>query len=215
MAIGLPPSPGNEEFDYAWNKLTMGLRSLYPMTKQKIDFSDMAHAVADRLIAGDEAAAWVDDYVNEKVSKKKLLHFIQSATAYIIQARHLHSQGSSEAWIHLANAYFMAGMANLQTNIQRGADKKAEKYVPLKKTMMDLAVTRCPPERWADLRAIWSAIEDDVQLANESSENPAPRDDVEAAFNRLSKDEEREFFISLLTDKKIKRGRPKKEPAAS
>lgn len=210
------PSPptDDDEFDSAWKNLLKGLRDLHPLTKSRRSFADMLVEVAERLKSGDEAAAWVDDYTEDKVASKRLAHFIQSAAAFLLQAKALREGGSTAAWTHLNNAYFVAGMATLQMNVQRGADTKAQKYAPLKRRIMDLAAKRCPPEKWESLPAMWKALEGDIQLANEATDNPAPRDDLEGVFSRLSKTEEREFFLSLLSGP-IKRGRPKKNRGSS
>lgn len=214
MDSELSPPTEDDEFEFAWKNLMKGLRQLYPLTKPKTPFYNMVLDVTDRLDSGEEAAAWVDEYTDEKVVSKKLAHFIQSATAFVLQAKRLRDDGSNAAWLHLNNAYFVAGMAHLQMNAQRGADKRAEKYAPLKRQIMELATGRCPPEKWTSLPAMWKALEYDIQRANDAAGNPAPRDDLEAVFSRLAKDEEREFFLSLLSSP-IKRGRPKKDRGAS
>lgn len=214
MDSQISPPTEDDEFEFAWKNLMKGLRHLYPLTKPKVPFLNMVLDVTERLNSGDEAAAWVDDYTEEKVVSKKLAHFIQSATAFVLQAKGLRNDGSNAAWLHLNNAYFVAGMAHLQMNAQRGADKKAEKYAPLKRRIMELATGRCPPEKWKSLPAMWEALEDGIQIANEAEGNPVPRDDLEAVFSRLTKIEEREFFLSLLAGP-IKRGRPKKDRGPS
>ena len=206
-----PPDPSfptpESEFLEAVRFLYAGLSRLYPLTKEKTSFEDMMIGVAERLDAGEEADTFVDNYVDNKVTEKKLAHLIRSAVAFAVQGNWLMAKGSPSAWTHIANAYFVAGMATQHSGSVGGALKKAAPFSPLKKLILDSAREQCPPEKWSSPADAWKAIAPQVEIANELlKDRPGYSSNTKAAFDKVVR-ENREQFESFLS-RPIKRGRP-------
>jgi len=197
------------DFEYAIGTLLHGLRNLHQPKSQKIEFSALVRNVQARLGEPDLATDLVEQYMGDQVASNKLGHFIETALAFTLQAEHLHDHGDRLAWVHLCRGYFMGGMAVMQYNLARGPQLRIEPFKDLKRTMLALVESKCPPEKWGSREEIWRAIEDEVLKDNDGRRGKAGfSKDPKAMFVKLAR-ENGAYFESFLR-RPVKRGRPPK-----
>ena len=201
-----PPTP----FDHTFGLLIRGLRELYPATAPAIDFTAHVVEIQKKLDEGDFAADLIDQYVAGQVEGHNLAHFIETSLALAVQATSEHDCGNIDAaWFKLCHAYFVGGMATLQTNLVRAPHLRTEPYRWLQGEILKLIEIRCPPEKWASLSEMWRAIEEHAIAANDLLlDKPGFSRDPRGVFDRLAT-EQRETF-ELYLSSPVKRGRPKK-----